>query len=126
MPTPAERLNRLPPYIFAVLDQRLQEMRSNGLDVIRLDIGSPDMPPPNQVIEELAHSAWNPDNHGYSGYRGIASFRQAVARYYQNRFGVSLDPEREVLPLLGSKEGIVNLCLAYLDTGDVALVPDVG
>lgn len=126
MPTQAERLNRLPPYIFAVLDQRLQEMVKNGLDVIRLDIGSPDMPPPNVVIEELAHSAWNPNNHGYSGYRGIATFRQAVARYYQSRFGVSLDPEREVLPLIGSKEGIINLCLAYLEPGDVALVPDVG
>jgi LL-diaminopimelate aminotransferase len=126
VPTQAERLNRLPPYIFAVLDQRLQEMVKNGTDVIRLDIGSPDMPPPNVVIEELAHSAWNPNNHGYSGYRGIASFRQAVARYYQSRFGVELDPEREVLPLIGSKEGIVNLCLAYLDPGDLALVPDVG
>ena len=126
MPTPAERLNRLPPYIFAILDQRLQEMLSNGLDVIRLDIGSPDMPPPNLVIEELANSAWNPNNHGYSGYRGIAPFRKAVARYYQNRFGVSLDSEREVLPLIGSKEGLVNLCLAYLDAGDVSLVPDVG
>jgi LL-diaminopimelate aminotransferase len=126
VPTQAERLNRLPPYIFAVLDQRLQEMVKNGLDVIRLDIGSPDMPPPNVVIEELAHSAWNPNNHGYSGYRGIASFRQAVARYYESRFGVSLDPEREVLPLIGSKEGIVNLCMAYLDPGDVVFVPDVG
>lgn len=126
MPTPAERLNRLPPYIFAVLDQRLQEMLSNGYDIIRLDIGSPDMPPPSLVIEELANSAWNPNNHSYVGYRGIAPFRQAVARYYQSRFGVLLDPEREVLPVIGSKEGIVNLCLAYLDSGDVALVPDVG
>jgi LL-diaminopimelate aminotransferase len=84
------------------------------------------MPPPNVVVEELAHSAWNPNNHGYSGYRGIASFRQAMARYYQSRFGVSVDPEREVLPLIGSKEGIVNLCIAYLDPGDIALVPDVG
>jgi LL-diaminopimelate aminotransferase len=126
VPAQAERLNRLPPYIFAVLDQRLQEMLSKGLDVIRLDIGSPDMPPPNVVIEELTHSAWNPNHHGYSGYRGIPAFRQAVARYYQSRFGVALDPEREVLPLIGSKEGIVNLCLAYLDGGDVALVPDVG
>ena len=126
MPTPSERLNRLPPYVFAVLDQRLHEMLRQGLDVIRLDIGSPDMPPPNVVIEELVHAAWNPNYHSYAGYRGIPAFRQAVARYYQVRFGVSLDPEREVLPLIGSKEGIVNLSLAYLDTGDVALVPDIG
>jgi LL-diaminopimelate aminotransferase len=126
VPVSSERLNRLPPYIFAVMDQRLQHMLSSGLDVIRLDIGSPDMPPPNVVIEELANSAWNPNNHGYSGYRGIASFRAAVARYYQTRFGISVDPEREVLPLIGSKEGIVNLCFAYLDADDIALVPDIG
>lgn len=126
MPPIADRLANLPPYIFAVQGQRIQEMVARGQDVISLDIGSPDLPPPAIVIEALAESAHQPNNHGYSGYRGIASFRQAVARYYQQRFGVELDPEREVLPLLGSKEGIVNLCLAYLDRGDLALVPDVG
>jgi LL-diaminopimelate aminotransferase len=101
-------------------------MVASGLDVIRMDIGSPDLPPPNVVVEELANSAWKPNNHGYSGYRGSGSFRAAVARYYESRFGVEIDPEREVLPLLGSKEGIINLSLAYLDTGDVTLVPDIG
>lgn len=126
MPKPAERLNTLPPYIFAVLGQRIQEMKSRGLDVISLDIGSPDLPPPNAVIETLAESARQPSHHGYSGYRGIPAFRQAVARYYQKRFGVQLDPEREILPLLGSKEGIINLSLAYLGPGDAVLVPDIG
>lgn len=126
MPKPAERLNKLPPYIFAVLGQRIQSMLASGLDVISLDIGSPDLPPPQAVIDTLAESANKPGNHGYSGYRGIPAFREAVSRYYERRFGVSLDPEREVLPLLGSKEGIVNLCLGYLDRGDLALVPDVG
>jgi LL-diaminopimelate aminotransferase len=122
----AERLNNLPPYIFAVLGQRIQQMLSDGLDVISLDIGSPDLPPPQHVIEALAHSAQNPNHHGYSGYRGIPAFRQATADYYQRRFGVILDPEREVLPLIGSKEGIVNLCLAFLDRGDISLVPSIG
>jgi LL-diaminopimelate aminotransferase len=126
MPKSAERLNNLPSYIFAVLGQRIQEMAAQGLDVISLDIGSPDLPPPQPVIDALKQSAQKPNNHGYSGYRGIPAFRQAVARYYQRRFGVVLDPEREVLPLIGSKEGIVNLSLAYLDRGDYALVPSVG
>jgi len=126
MPKPAERLTKLPPYVFAVLGQRIHEMVLRGIDVISLDIGSPDLPPPQSVIEALAHSAHNANHHGYSGYKGVPSFRRAVARYYQSRFGVDLDPETEVLPLIGSKEGIVNLCLAYLDRGDTALVPDVG
>ncbi len=126
MPKPAERLNNLPPYIFAVLGQRVQKLQSQGHDVISLDIGSPDLPPPPAVIDALSASARNVNNHGYSGYRGIPAFRKAVAQYYEQRFGVTLDPEREVLPLIGSKEGIVNLCLAYLDRGDSALVPDIG
>jgi LL-diaminopimelate aminotransferase len=126
MPKPAERLTNLPTYIFAVLGQRIQELTSRGIDVISLDIGSPDLPPPNHVINALDRSARNPKHHGYSGYRGIPAFRQAVAQHYQRRFGVALDPEHEVLPLLGSKEGIINLALAYVDRGDVALVPDIG
>ena len=126
MPKSATRLTNLPSYIFAVLGQRIQEMAAQGLDVISLDIGSPDLPPPQPVIDALKQSAQKPNNHGYSGYRGIPAFRQAVARYYQRRFGVVLDPEREILPLIGSKEGIVNLSLAYLDRGDYALVPCVG
>lgn len=97
-----------------------------GIDVISLDIGSPDMPPPPDVIVALAESARQANHHGYSGYRGIPEFREAVARYYAKRFGVILNPESEVLPLLGSKEGIVNLSLAFIDRGDLALVPDIG
>jgi LL-diaminopimelate aminotransferase len=126
MPQPAARLNNLPPYIFAVLGQRVQEMKSRGLDIISLDIGSPDLPPPDAVIAALAESARHPSHHGYSGYRGTPAFRKAIARYYERRFGVELDPEREVLPLLGSKEGLINLSLAYLGPGDSVLVPDIG
>jgi len=126
MPTPAARLQALPPYPFALLTQRVRELNQQGYDVIGLDIGSPDMPPPDPVIEELYRSAREPDHHGYAGYKGTPEFRVAVAQYYQQRFGVTVDPEKQVLPLLGSKEGIVNLSLAYLDRGDVALVPDIG
>jgi LL-diaminopimelate aminotransferase len=126
MPAPAERINRLPPYVYDVIGEKIRRMQQQGIDVYRLDIGNPDMPPPDVVIEALAESARNPNNHGYSGYRGIPAFRQAVARYYERHFGVKLNPDTEVLPLLGSKEGIVNLSLAYLDRGDISLVPDVG
>ena len=126
MPQSADRLSNLPPYIFAVLGQRVQAMLSQGIDVISLDIGSPDLPPPQPVIDTLARSAQNANNHGYSGYRGSPAFRQAVGRYYGRRFNVDLDSENEVLPLIGSKEGIINLCFAYLDRGDTALVPDIG
>ncbi len=126
MPAPANRLQNLPPYPFALLNQRVRELNAQGCDVIGLDIGSPDLPPPDNVIEALYHSAQQPNHHGYAGYKGTPDFRAAVARYYQRRFGVSVDPEQQVLPLLGSKEGIVNLSLAFLDRGDVALVPDIG
>jgi LL-diaminopimelate aminotransferase len=96
------------------------------VDVIRLDIGSPDLPPPTDVIEELCTAARLPDQHGYASYRGLPELREAIAAYYQRRFGVALDPDTQVLPLIGSKEGIVNLSLACLDPGDVSLVPDPG
>lgn len=125
LPSQAARLDHLPPYGFAVVGQKITELMKTGLDVIRLDIGSPDLPPPDHVVEALHQSARNPKNHGYGSYRGDPAFRKAVASYYQRRFGVSLDPETEVLPLLGSKEGIVNLAIAYVDRGDSVLVPSL-
>jgi LL-diaminopimelate aminotransferase len=122
---PAKRLTALPPYPFAVLNQRIREMSEEGLDVIRLDIGSPDMPPPDVVVDSLAESARRADRHGYAGYKGTPDFREAIAENYEQRFGVRLNPETEVLPLLGSKEGIVNLALAYIGEGDLVLMPDV-
>ncbi len=125
MPEVAARLNNLPPYVFSVIGDEIRQLQAQGHDVIRLDIGSPDMPPPPHVIEALAQSARQPNKHGYSGYRGSPAFRQAVANYYKQRFGVDLDPDKEVLPLIGSKEGLVNIALAYLDKGDISLVPDI-
>jgi len=121
---PAKRLSNLPPYLFARLGQRIAELRAQGVDVIRLDIGSPDMPPDDEIIEALACSARQPDVHGYAGYYGLPELRQVITDYYARRFGVNLDPESEVLPLIGSKEGLAHLSLAFLDPGDVALVPD--
>jgi LL-diaminopimelate aminotransferase len=126
MPPRSDRLNNLPPYVFSVIGDRLRELQAEGINVIRLDIGNPDMPPPAEVLDELATSAANPANHGYTGYRGDAGFRRAIADFYQERFDVSVHPDKEVLPLIGSKEGIVNLSLAYLGENDIALVPDVG
>lgn len=126
MPSPANRLKNLPPYVFSVISDRIREITSSGVEVFRLDIGNPDLPPPDNVIDALVMSAQQPGNHGYSSYRGLPGFREAVADFYQRRFNVALDPTSEVLPVIGSKEGLVNLTLAYLDKDDVALVPDLG
>lgn len=121
----AQRLQNLPEYVFAAIGARIQQLTAQGHDIIRLDIGNPDQPPPEHVVAALAHSANNPKNHGYSPYTGLPAFREAVADHYLRRFGVKLDPRHEVLPLLGSKEGLVNFALAYIDRGDVSLVPDI-
>ncbi|MBZ0298400.1 MAG: aminotransferase class I/II-fold pyridoxal phosphate-dependent enzyme [Anaerolineae bacterium] len=126
MIVPASRLQQLPPYVFSDIAQRIQVLTAQGHDVIRLDIGSPDGPPPPAVIEALVDSVQQPGKHGYSSYTGTPAFRQAVADYYNRRFGVVLDPATQVLPLIGSKEGLVNLCLGFLNSGDLALIPDVG
>ena len=121
---PARRITDLPPYPFASLGRVIAEMSSRGVDVIRLDIGSPDLPPTEAIIRTLQQAAAKESQHGYGGYFGTKRFRQAVATYYERRFGVQLDPETQVLPLIGSKEGIANIATAWLDPGDVALVPD--
>ena len=122
----ARRITDLPPYPFASLGRVVAGLVASGVDVIRLDIGSPDLPPDNSIIDALQRSASRPNQHGYGGYTGTKQFRQAVTLYYANRFSVQVDPETEVIPLLGSKEGIANMATAWLDPGDVALVPDPG
>ncbi len=121
---PAHRLDRIPPYVFAALAARIRTLQAQGMDIIRLDIGSPDLPPADFIIEALAAASRRPDLHGYPSYTGAPALRRAIAAYYDQRFGVSLHPDQEVLPLIGSKEGIVNLTVAWLDPGDLALVPD--
>ncbi len=122
MTTPAARLS---PNYFATLGNRVAELRAAGHDVIRLDVGSPDMPPAPHIVEALTHSARDSAHHGYQPHRGTPELRQAWARLYQNRHGVQLDPE-ELLPLLGSKEGVFHLSIAILNPGDIVLVPDPG
>ena len=123
---PAARTAELHPYVFAEVGRKLQQMKSQGIDIINLGIGSPDLPPPPVVIETLCRAVLRPDSHGYGGYYGLPALRRAVVGYYSRRFGVQLDPDTEVAILIGSKEGIFNICMAFLDRGDVSLVPDPG
>ncbi|HEY7355380.1 MAG TPA: LL-diaminopimelate aminotransferase [Ktedonobacterales bacterium] len=120
----SERLRQLPPYHFADAAARIAAKRASGVDVISLAMGDPDLPTPDPVIDRLCETARDPINQRYPEYLGMAEFRQAIARWFLGRFKMSLDPEHEVVPLIGSKEGLVHLSLALLDPGDLALVPD--
>ncbi len=120
----ARRLSLLPPYLFAQLDEAKKRLMKEGKDLIDLGVGDPDIPTPPPIIEKLVEAAKNPCNHRYPSYEGLFAFRQEVSRWYLDRFGVQLDPEREVLTLIGSKEGIFHLSLGLLDEGDLALVPE--
>ncbi len=120
----ADRLKRLPPYLFAELDRMKTEAGKTGLDIISFGVGDPDLPTPPPIIEALEAGGRNPVNHQYPSYEGMPSFRQAVADWYKGRFDVDLDPEREVLSLIGSKEGLAHISLAFINPGDVAVIPD--
>ena len=122
----ATRIKTLPPYLFAAIDKMKQAAIARGVDIINLGIGDPDLPTPAPIIESLAQAAKNPKHHQYPSYEGMLSFRQAVANWYQRRFAVKLDPGDEVLTLIGSKEGIGHIHLAFIDPGDVVLVPSPG
>jgi LL-diaminopimelate aminotransferase len=122
----SRRLDGVPEYLSARLMRTVAEARARGVDVISLGIGDPDTPPPLALREEIGVQALRDDLHTYPTNLGIAPLREAVAALYRTRFGVELDPEREVLPLLGAKEGLAHLCMAQLDPGDVALVADPG
>lgn len=122
----ATRLSKLPPYLFAEIDRMKQEALAQGVDIINLGIGDPDLPTPKPIIEKLKQAAENPVNHQYPSYEGLLSFRQAVSGWYQSRFRVKLDPQKEVLSLIGSKEGIGHIPLAFVNPGDKVLVPDPG
>jgi len=122
----ANRIEALPPYLFAEIDAKMDEMKAKGVDVIDLGVGDPDIPTPSNIIDALEIAARDPGNHRYPSYVGMLSFREAVSNWYNERFGVDLDPVTEVLALIGSKEGIAHTPLAFLDPGDVALVPNPG
>ncbi|PYM33367.1 MAG: LL-diaminopimelate aminotransferase [Candidatus Rokuibacteriota bacterium] len=122
----ADRLRRLPPYLFAEIDRKKRDVRARGVDVIDLGIGGPDLPTPPHIVHALQAAAAKPEHHRYPSYEGMPAFRQAVARWYGRRFGVALDLETEVLTLIGSKEGTAHMPLAFVNPGDVVLVPDPG
>jgi LL-diaminopimelate aminotransferase len=120
----AKRMDLIPPYLFAELDKKKAEAISKGVDVINMGIGDPDMPTPNHIIQSMKRAVENPENHNYPPYEGTKSFRNAVVEFYAKRFGVELDADKEVLSLIGSKEGLAHIHLAFTDPGDYNLVPD--
>ncbi|CAH0117863.1 LL-diaminopimelate aminotransferase [Paenibacillus sp. CECT 9249] len=122
----SSRLNRMASGIFAEVAQWKEAARARGIDVIDLSIGSPDRPPSARIMDALSEAARDPENYGYPGSRGSREFRAAAAEWYKRRFGASLDPEREVLALMGSQDGLAHLALALTDPGDTAIVPDPG
>ena len=121
---PANRVQALPPYVFARLDELKARAREQGLDLIDLGMGNPDGATPQPVVEAAINALQDPTNHGYPPFEGTASFRKAVTDWYFLRYGVELDPNGEALPLLGSKEGLTHLALAYINPGDLVLAPN--
>jgi LL-diaminopimelate aminotransferase len=122
----ARRIESLPPYLFAQLDRKLAAKRSEGVDVISLGVGDPDLPTPEHVVRAMQAAVADPATHQYPSYWGSLEFRTAVAGHYRRRFDVELDPETEVMALIGSKEGIAHVAVAFVDPGDEVLVPDPG
>ena len=122
----AKRIDQIPPYLFAEIDKKKEEMRQKGMDLIDLGIGDPDLPTPKPIIERLKKAAEDPRNHRYPSYEGMIEFRTAVAKWYERRFGITLNPKTEVLSLIGSKEGIAHIPLAFVNPGDYVLVPSPG
>lgn len=122
----ARRLKQLPPYLFAEIDKIKSELVAKGADVIDLGVGDPDLPTPSHIVEALRRSAQDPANHRYPSYSGMGDFKVSVARWYKKRFNVELDPEAEVVSLIGSKEGIAHIPLAFVDPGEAVILPDPG
>ena len=123
---PAERIRRLPPYLFAEIDRLKKEVAARGVDLISLGIGDPDSPTFPHIVAALQDAAARPANHRYPDYEGMPSYRAAAAAYLKKRFGIRVDPATEVVSLIGSKEGIANLAVAFVDPGDIVLIPDPG
>ncbi len=122
----ADRVKNLPPYLFATIDKMKQKALSKGVDLIDLSIGDPDIPTPSHIVEAMKKAVAKPEHHRYPSYEGMLSYREAVAQWYKTRFNVTLDAKTEVLSLIGSKEGIGHIPLAFINSGDVVLVPSPG
>lgn len=122
----ATRLGKLPAYLFVDINRKIEEKRARGEDIVSFAIGDPDLPTPSHIIEHLCRAAHDPTNHRYPETNGLPELRQAIAEWYKRRFGVALNSEKEVLPLIGSKEGIGHVTLCFVEPGDIALVTDPG
>ncbi|MGI5911769.1 MAG: LL-diaminopimelate aminotransferase [Syntrophomonadaceae bacterium] len=122
----SKAMQKLPPYLFARIEQKIAQAKEKGIDIINLGIGDPDQPTPSFIIDKMAKSIYDPGNHQYPSSIGLLEFRQAVAEWYLKRFGVTLEAGSEIVSLIGSKEGIAHISFAYLDHGDINLVPDPG
>ena len=122
----SKRIQNIPPYPFAELDRKKKELRAQGKDLIDLSIGDPDIPTPEPIVECMRAAVLKPEHHRYPPYVGTVKFKEAIARWYMKRFGVKIDPQTEVLVLIGSKEGIANVHYAFVDPGDIVLVPTPG
>lgn len=120
------RMDKLPPYLFVEINRKIAEKRVRGIDIISFAIGDPDMPTPQHIIDKICIEARNPVNHRYPETAGLPELCKAIAQWYKGRFGVDLDPSKEVLPLLGSKEGIGHISFCFVDPGDLVLVTDPG
>jgi LL-diaminopimelate aminotransferase len=120
----AKRIENLPPYFYVEINKKIADKRAKGEDVITFAIGDPDLPTPPHIIKRLCQAAQDPANHRYPETEGLLELRQAIASWYNQRFGVSLDARQEVLPLIGAKEGIAHIALCFIDPGDIALIPD--
>ncbi len=120
----ANRIEQLPPYLFAQISKKVAAKKAQGIDVVSFGIGDPDLPTPEHVVDALCEAAHEPANHRYPETEGLPEFRRAVAHWYERRFGITLDADKEVMSLIGSKEGIGHVALCFIDPGDVALVPD--
>ena len=122
----ADRLSLIPPYLFAEIDKQVQAKKAAGVDVISLGIGDPDLPTPARVVSALQEAAADPANHQYPSYFGLRELRAAISDWYRGRFGVALDPDSEILPTLGSKDGISHAPFAFVNPGEVVLAPEPG
>ncbi|MEM0950714.1 MAG: LL-diaminopimelate aminotransferase [Cyanobacteria bacterium P01_H01_bin.74] len=126
LPLPSDNLGKLPPYLFAEIDRKIDEAKAKGVDIISLGVGDPDLPTPQPIVDAMVSATQDSRTHNYPPYHGTAEFRDSVSRWMQTRFDVSVDPSSEVMSLIGSKEGLAHLILAYINPGDVVLCPSPG
>jgi LL-diaminopimelate aminotransferase len=122
----AKRVEALPPYLFAEISKKIAAKRAEGVDIVTFGIGDPDLPTPRHILDALHEAAEEPVNHRYPESEGLPELRQSISDWYERRFEVKFDPQKETLPLIGSKEGIGHIALCFIDPGDIALVPDPG